>query len=160
MNNAPHTDSPDYIRRILIVKLSSIGDVIHTLPCLAAIEKRLPFARVDWVVEDVAANLLDGHPQLFHLYTIPKKRWRSSGMSIFASEIIPFFRELRQQHYDVAIDFQGLTKSGLVSYFSGAKRRIGFKGEDSKEINALFMTERVKPPKAAAVSKLLTKPLT
>lgn len=137
------SSSPDSLN-LLIVKLSSVGDVIHTLPCLQALRTHFPHAQIDWLAEDVSANLLQGHPQIDRLFEIPKKQIRTSPFTSFFSSIKPLVKTLRSRRYDLVIDFQGLTKSGIAAWLSGAKRRIGFKGKDSRELNALFMTERVR----------------
>lgn len=127
---------------ILIVKLSAVGDVVHTLPALHALRVHFPRARIGWVAHPGPAALLEEHPELDFLFKLPRPRsWR---------EALHALRELRTVihragPWDVAIDFQGLTKSGLVTWLSGAKRRIGFAGAASREINALFLNERVRP---------------
>ncbi len=134
---------------ILIIRLSAIGDVIHTLPALAALRRALPRARIGWVVEDLSAPLLEGHPQIDRLYVIPKRRWRGQWSRVWRSEVVPFFRAIRADGWDAAIDFQGLTKSGLAAWASGAPVRVGFRGKDSREINCLFVNRRIYPPEEA-----------
>ncbi|MCX7044053.1 MAG: glycosyltransferase family 9 protein [Candidatus Sumerlaeota bacterium] len=131
--------------RILIVRLSALGDVIHTLPCLDALRRRFPKAHIGWVVEELSRELLDGHPQLDEVFVIPKKRWRNKFWQYFLPEIRPFYRRIRKRKFDVAIDFQGLTKSGLWAWVSGAKTRIGLGGEDCREINGWFTNIKVNP---------------
>lgn len=133
-------------KKILIVKLSSIGDVLHTIPCLMALRKNFPNAQIDWIVEELSFNLIEGHPALNNIYKIPKKRWRANFFNLFQNEISPFIKEIRSQKYDVAIDFQGLTKSGLIAYLSGAKTRIGFGDKDGREINKIFTNKKVYLP--------------
>ena len=133
-------------RSILIVRLSAIGDVLHTLPVLEALRAAFPQARIGWIVEELSAPLLDGHPALDKLYVIPKKRWRGNFWRMVGPEIRPFFRQAKADGWDVAIDVHGLTKSGLVAWASGAPLRIGHAGEDGREINKLFTNCRVPPP--------------
>lgn len=127
---------------ILIVKLSAVGDVVHTLPALHALRVHFPRARIGWVAHPGPATLLEEHPELDFLFKLPRPRsWR---------EALHAMRELRTVirragPWDIAIDFQGLTKSGLVTWLSGAKWRIGFAGAASREINALFLNERLRP---------------
>jgi len=136
--------------RILIVRLSAIGDVIHTLPALHALRQAFPAAQIGWAVEDFAAAYLQGNGELDHLHIIPKKRWRGSFFQHLKPEILPWVRELRSHHYEVAIDFQGLTKSGLVAAISGAPLRIGFGDAQGAELNKLFTTKKITPKLAAA----------
>jgi len=135
----------DAPRSVLIVRLSAIGDVVHALPVLDALRRALPKARIGWIVEELSAPLLENHPQLDRLYVIPKKRWKADFRGMFAKEIQPFFAAVKADGWDAAIDLQGLTKSGLVSWASGAPRRVGFAGESSREINALFANRRIAP---------------
>ncbi|MBI5154947.1 glycosyltransferase family 9 protein [Candidatus Poribacteria bacterium] len=136
-------------RSVLIVRLSAIGDVIHALPVLDALRRTLPDARLGWIVEELSAPLLESHPQLDRLYVIPKKRWRANFWRLFSSEIRPFFRAVREDGWDAAVDLQGLTKSGLVAWASGARVRAGFAGKESREINRLFTHRRTFPPAEA-----------
>ena len=131
--------------KILIVRLSAIGDVVHTLPSLNALRITFPDARIDWLVEETSAPLLKGHPQLDSLFVF-QKNWRKHFARHLFSQIISFFKKLRSQRYDWAIDFQGLTKSGLAAYASGARRVIGFGDKDGRELNKLFTNVKVRPP--------------
>ncbi len=138
---------PTRPRNILIVRLSAIGDVIHTLPCLNALREAFPKAHIGWLVEELSAPLLRGHPQIDELFVIPKKKWRAHPIrSFFNGEKPAFYRRLRQTKWDAAVDFQGLTKSGLPLRVSGARLRIGFGDEDGRELNKLFTNRRIVPP--------------
>ena len=132
---------------ILIVRLSSIGDVVHTLPVLSSLRHTFLKDKIGWIVEDLSAPLLEDHPMIDHLFVIPKKRWRGKFFKYLFSEIIPFYKNLRNTHWDVAIDLQGLSKSGITTFLSGAKLRIGFGGEESREINRFFINKQFTPPK-------------
>ena len=102
---------------ILIVKLSSMGDVIHTLPAARAIRRANPDARLGWAVQSRHAGILDGQPWLDEII-----RWDRPGWRNFRR----FVGRLRDGRWDVAIDFQGLFRSGLIARLSGAPRRIGY----------------------------------
>jgi lipopolysaccharide heptosyltransferase I len=118
--------------RILIVKLSSMGDVVHTLPAAQALRARFPDAHLGWVVEQQHAELLRGQPFLDSVHVWTGRNVRS---------IIGLVRELRKTRWDVAIDFQGLLRSAVVAWASGARRRIGY--VPVKELAHLFYTECV-----------------
>lgn len=120
--------------RILIVKLGSIGDVVHTLPALAAIGRALPRASLSWVVEKRAAEILRDNPLLKSLIEVDTKalrRWPSSGETLRAPR--QQLRRLRASSFDSAIDFQGLLKSATIARLSGAKRIYGFARPDLRE---------------------------
>ncbi len=128
---------------ILIIKMSSLGDVIHCLPSLAAIRKGFPEATIDWLVEKQNAEIIKGHPYIDRLIILNKKEWikRSWLKGGVYHEILRFIKDLRVREYDLIIDFQGLFKSGLVMWLSRGKRKIGF--ERVREKAGLFYTEKV-----------------
>lgn len=131
---------------ILFIKLSAIGDVVQTLPALEAIKKAYPAGRITWVVEEAAAGILEGHPFIDRLLVSRRKAWirmLGSPRSVVKGlgGILLFFHELRRTDYDIAIDFQGLFKSGIVMGFARAKRKIGFDG--TREFSYLFLNERL-----------------
>jgi heptosyltransferase-1 len=115
------------LKRILIVKLGSIGDVVHTLPALAALKTAFPECQVDWLVERKSSIILRNNPLLHQVIEVDTQRWRESWANPGVwGAIRDRFSYLRHQHYDLAMDFQGLWKSAAFSYFSGARRVIGF----------------------------------
>ena len=131
---------------ILFIKLSAIGDVVQTLPALEAIKRTYPDSDITWVVEETAAGILDGHPLISRLLISRRKAWTrmlKNPFSFFQSlgNIIRFFRELRDTHYDIAIDFQGLLKSGILIGLARARRKIGF--DRTRELSYLFLNERL-----------------
>lgn len=131
--------------RILIVRLSAFGDVIHVLPALGALRKALPDAFIGWIVEDRVAGLLEGHPEIDALHVIPRSDWKKERLKTLTGPMRALAGELRVTGYDTAIDFQGLTKSAIWTRVCGAKRRIGYKGEDARELSALSYNVRVSP---------------
>lgn len=113
--------------RILIVKLGSIGDIVHTLPSLGAIRRALPRAEISWAVESRAAEILRDNPALNRLIVVDTKvlrRWPVSGETLLATR--QQLRRLRASPFDLSIDFQGLLKSAVIARLSGAPRRFGF----------------------------------
>lgn len=103
--------------RVLIVKLSSLGDVIHTLPALTALRRHWPDAHLTWLVEPAAAELLDGHPALNRVLILPRPAWRNLwrwGQGRDAARALrDFLQRLRDTPYDLILDFQGLAKSAV-----------------------------------------------
>lgn len=115
------------LMKILFVKLSSIGDVVHALPALAAVRRALPRAEIAWVVERRSAEILRDNPLVNTLIEVDTKglrRWPVSGETLPATR--RQLRRLRASPFDLAIDFQGLLKSALIARLSGAPRRVGF----------------------------------
>lgn len=120
-------------RRILIVKLSAIGDVLHATPVVAALRLTFPDAHLGWVVHSHCAPVLVGNPHLSVLH-----RWPRKGLF---QTLGPVVRELRAERYDTVVDLQGLFKSGLAARLSGAKRRIG--PLEAREMAGVFYTQKV-----------------
>ena len=102
---------------ILLVKTSSLGDVIHNLPVASDIRAAFPDSRIDWVVEEAFAAVPRLHPAVGHVLPVAIRRWRRSVLaSATRAEIGRFVRELRGRTYDAVVDTQGLLKSALVSF--------------------------------------------
>jgi lipopolysaccharide heptosyltransferase I len=120
--------------RILIVKLGSIGDIVHTLPAVAAIRKAMPHAEISWVVERRSAEILRDNPLLDRLIEVDTKALRRglmSGETLRAPR--QQLRRLRASAFDLALDFQGLLKSATIARLSGARRIFGFSREGLRE---------------------------
>jgi heptosyltransferase I len=135
--------------KILIVKLSSIGDIVHTLPTLAAIRKALPDAEISWAVEKSSAEILRGNRLINNLIEIDTRSLRGGkiieNILLDASKQV---RELRKFKYDVALDFQGLLKSTGIAKLSKAKRTYGFDKANLREPSSRFLlTETIEIPK-------------
>lgn len=118
------------LNRILIVKLSSFGDVVQTLPLLHLIRQAFPNATIGWAVQKAFAPLIDGHPLIDNIHILPAKK---------LSPCLALGKELQAVGYDVVLDAQGLFVSGLVAYLSKAPRRIGYNWR--REANHLFLTD-------------------
>ena len=132
-----------------MVKLGSIGDIVHTLPVLAAVRKALPDAQISWVVEEKTAEILRGNRLIDNLIEVDTHSLRGGRvveeMLLDASKQI---RGLRSFTFDVAIDFQGLWKSALIGKLSGAPRRWGFAREGLREPACrILLTDTVETPK-------------
>jgi lipopolysaccharide heptosyltransferase I len=135
--------------RILIVRLSALGDIVHTLPLLAALRERWPEATLGWLAEPGGAPLLEGHPLLDRLHVVPRRAWRENKWRALRGPYLDLLAELRAMRYDVAIEAQGLLKSALWGRLAGIPRRIGFAGPEAREGTGLLATDRVRPPAAA-----------
>ncbi len=133
---------------ILIVKLSAIGDVIHTLPALNAIRRHFPHAQITWLVEEAAAGLLEGHPALDRVLVSRRKYWlrglRGPERCQHLSEMAAFIKNLRDTRYDMILDFQASLKGGVLIALARGVRKIGFgKGLEHQEHSHLFLNEKV-----------------
>ena len=121
--------------RILLVRLTALGDVIHGLPVASALRKQFPEATIAWAVEGRGAELIEGHPDLDQVIRLPRHWWKS------LSAIRTLRRELLEQRFDVTVDLQCLTKSALVAWLSGAPRRLGVAGSDGRELSKWWNNE-------------------
>ncbi len=130
--------------RILIVRLSAIGDVVHATPVLCALRKQFSTAHIAWVVEGRAGDLLEGHRALDELIRIPR-RWLKSPAVVWDLR-----RRLRRGRFDIAIDVQGLSKSAIAAWLSGARRRIGFAPPDGRELSG-WLNNVLVPPESTHV---------
>ena len=136
-------------QRFLVLRLGAVGDVVRTLPVVKALKDYYPSSHISWVVEEPSEALLASQPEIDEVILFPRKKWtrgiRSAGkMFTTIGEVLGFARDLQRRKFDTALDFHGILKSGLISFFSGASRRIGFDRESSKEGNFLFSNVRVK----------------
>ena len=133
---------------ILIVKLSAIGDVIHTLPVLNALRKYYPDANITWLVEESAADLVIGHEALDRVMVSKRKQWikqlKTPLWKTAVSEIFRFIRDLRDTRYDLILDLQSLLKSGVMVALAKGGRKVGFgPGMEHQEYSYCFLNKRV-----------------
>ncbi len=133
--------------RILIVRLSAIGDIVMASPLIKAARRRYPNAHIAWLVQPEVADLLRANPDLDELIEWPRDRWRQLWQQRqwrrLWREIGRFKAELWGREFDVTVDAQGLLKSGVLTWLSGARERIGL---GSKEGSGLLMTRVVPKP--------------
>src|SRR6185503_8453806 len=144
--------------RVLIVKLGSIGDIVHTLPALAALREGFPEAEISWVVERNLSEILRDNPILDRLIEVDTKALRRglmSGETLRAPR--QQLRRLRASAFDLALDFQGLLKSASIARLSGARRVFGYSREGLREpASALLLSKRIHVPKHThVISKAL-----
>jgi len=132
-------------QRILLVKLSSIGDVVHSLPVLAAARRRYPQAHIAWAVGPAAADLVAGSPHLNETLVVGATHGEEAAVRAVPSLSSPWRlrKALRERRFDLALDMQGLLKTALIAYLSGARDRIGFR--NLQEGAFLFNNRRMVP---------------
>ena len=126
--------------RALIIKPSSLGDIIHSLPFLAAFKKRYPSSCVHWAVFRGLEGILEGHPLIEKLIVIDKGRFKNP--LTFPARALSLRSELKKHSYDIAVDLQGLLRSGLIAALSSAPIRAGF--SDAREGSPFFYTHSVR----------------
>jgi lipopolysaccharide heptosyltransferase II len=114
-------------RRIVLIKPSALGDIVHALPVLSALRRRFPQAHISWLVNRAYEPLLQGHPDLDATLAFDRGAARGGWLSA-AATFTRFFRALRAGRFDLAIDLQGLLRSGVMTWATGAARRVGLTG--------------------------------
>ncbi|MDP8256602.1 MAG: glycosyltransferase family 9 protein [Candidatus Alcyoniella australis] len=145
--------------RILIVKLGAVGDCVHTLYALHALRRSFPTAHIGWVVEGKSAKVVVGHPDLDQVHVFNRVGFmsdlRALGLRKAYGKLLSTVGPLREQPYDIAIDFQTLLKSGIFSLASNAPLRIGFDKwrEGSRLFNNVLVTPQ--PDDLHAVQKYM-----
>lgn len=129
-------------KKILIVKPSALGDIVHSLPFLNAVSKKFPDAKIDWVVARGLDPVLNNHPMINKLWIIDKGNWKKlSQIKTTVKELKQLAADLKNEKYDLAIDLQGLMRSGLITKMTGSKYRVGYK--EAREGASVFYTHKV-----------------
>lgn len=131
--------------RILIIRPSALGDVCRSVPVLASLRRAYPQAKIDWLVQDAFAPAIAAHPALSEVVPFPRKelaRWYAPSTT---PAVRKFLAGLADHKYDIAIDCQGLLRSGLFALATRAHRRIGF--DNAQELGWLGLTERIHAPR-------------
>ena len=131
--------------RILMVRLSSIGDLVHTLPALSALRRRFPDATIDWLVETRHRDVLLSNPEVSELVEVDTLGWRRRLFSPRTwKEIAASIREIRKRDYDVVLDLQGTIKSSVAARLAKSERHVGFATSALKEKAAsLLYSEKI-----------------
>ncbi len=134
--------------RFLLVRLGSLGDIVHALPAASALRDRFPDAQIDWLVEAKWRRLLEGNPDVNEVITLDRGSLGAIGKTASL---------LRGKNFTCAIDFQGLYKSSLAAFASRAPERIGFRSSYAREgLASMFYTETFNPVGAHKVDHNLT----
>jgi lipopolysaccharide heptosyltransferase I len=138
---------PVGIRSLLLMRLSAIGDVVNTLPAVSAVRMAFPRARIGYLVEDKARDLVLGHPDLDETIVFPRARWTSRALRPATwFEVRSYVRSLRAGRFDALVDFQGNLKGGIHAALSGIPLRIGFARGHCREGSERFTNVHVAPP--------------
>lgn len=131
--------------RVLIVKVSALGDIVHALPVLDYLHQVTPGIEIDWIVEEGNREVLEGHPLISEVHVVKTRTWRKALLSRQTwREMSLVRRKLQDARYDIVFDLQGNFKSGLITWLSGCGRRYGFDRVDVREpLNLLFTNNHV-----------------
>lgn len=134
--------------KILIVKTSSLGDIIQSFPVIDDLKFHIPDVEIDWVVEAPFADLVKAHPFIRSIHSIQSKNWRRSFFSKKTwKELSSFRKNLQTTAYDLVIDLQGNTKSAVVTYCAQSRYKVGFSKATVPEWpNLLATNQRFNPP--------------
>ena len=148
--------------KILLVRVSSLGDVLHNLPMVADLLRQYPQATIDWVVEESYVSLVRLNPHVRKIVPFALRRWRKSlGSAATRAEIAAFWRTLRAERYDLVFDTQGLLKTGIImgaARLNRGGRKIGLgngsEGSGYEGVSRLFHTDSIKlDPRTHAVAR-------
>ena len=131
--------------RILLVKPSSLGDVIHALPVLRGLRHRFPSAKIDWLIGSAFASLLEGNADVNDRILFDRTKFSRVGLRLVPTrDFLRLIGDLRRREYELVIDLQGLFRSGFLSWVTGAPVRIGF--ADAREGAPIFYTHKISTP--------------
>ncbi len=130
-------------QKILIIKLSALGDVVHTLPIPRTLRQEYPDAFIAWMIEERYQDLLYNNPDIDEVIPVRTKTWRKNLNKETLNEVLQTIKNLRQKKFDVVFDLHGLLKSGVIAMLSGAPVKVGFHRKNCKEkISALFTNKK------------------
>ena len=128
--------------KILIIKPSSLGDVIHSLPFLKSLKNTLPESHIEWIISKDLKDILEGNPLINKLVVFNKDAWRGlRNFPEFVRDIRSLIKTLKSGHYDMVIDLQGLLRSGLMTFFSSSPLKIGF--QQARECSTIFYNKKI-----------------
>ena len=130
-------------KKFLIIKLSSLGDVVHALPTAHTLRREYPEAFIAWVIEERYQELLHDNPDIDEVIPILTKFCRKNLNWETLKEILQKIKSLRKHKFDTAFDFHGLIKSALIAMLSGARIKVGFHRKNCKEkISSVFTNKK------------------
>ena len=135
------------VEKILVTRLSAIGDVIHALPVAYALRKKYPEAQIDWLVEQKAFPLVELNPYIDNVILLPRKQWRemlSENVIRTIKSFFAFFRDMKRRNYDINLDLHGLFKSSLSGFLTKPGLRMG--PADGRELSTLFYQAKIDIP--------------
>jgi len=141
--------------KILIIKTSSLGDIIQAFPIINFLKELDPEASIDWIVEREGRDLVERHPLIDSAIVVATRKWRKQPFSIETRKEVRIFKNrLQCEEYDVVFDLQGNIKSGWLTLLSRSKAKVGFGWSSVPEWPNLFFTgKKFNPPKGASIQR-------
>lgn len=138
-------------QKILVLRLSAVGDILRTLPAVKAIKRNFPHSSIAWITEEPAEALLKSQPEIDRVILFPRRRWARgmrSPKNLWGTfvEMVRFVKGLRREGYEVCLDFHGSLKSGLLAFLSRSPYRVGYDRRSVREGNFLFSNVKVALP--------------
>ena len=130
-------------KKILIIKLSSLGDVVHTLPVSRTLRQEYPKSYIAWIIEERYQELLYKNPDIDEVIPISTKAWRKNWNRKTLGEILRTIKKIRSEKFDAVFDLHGLIKTGVIAMLSGARIKVGFHKDNCKEkISSIFTNKK------------------
>ena len=137
----------DKADKILIIRLSAIGDIVHSLPTAYAIRQKYPNAQIDWLVEERFYSLVKLNPYIDNVVILPRQKWSELLKNDFlegVKSIWKFIKKMRKRKYDISLDLQGLFKSSFAGFLFKPNLRMG--PSDGRELSQLFYQAKIDTP--------------
>lgn len=142
-------------QRILIIRLSSIGDVLHATPVAKALKEAYPTCHITWIVSNISASLLKNNPYIDQVHVWSREEFEQAAGKCQIGTLRKLWHQLKtfykENHFDIVLDIHGLFLTGVIAAYSKAPRRIGM--ANTRELNRFFMTEQAPPTSSTHVIK-------
>lgn len=135
-------------KAIAIIRLSALGDIIHALPVANILRREYPGSKISWIVDTRYQEILEGNPDIDEIIPIDTRRWKGgiAGIGVFLRDIRDLSKKLSQGRFSLALDLQGLIKSGIFTAMTRASKRVGFDRANCREsLNTFFTDTHVTP---------------
>ncbi|GAB5046023.1 lipopolysaccharide heptosyltransferase I [Thermodesulfovibrio sp. TK110] len=129
-------------KKLLIVKPSSLGDIVHSLAFLNTVKENFKDIKIHWIVSKEFEELLTEHPLIDKVITVDKNKWKDlKNIALTFKEFQNLRRVLKNENYDITVDLQGLLRSGIITWLSNASIRAGFK--EARELSHIFYNKKI-----------------
>ncbi|MGB9710949.1 MAG: lipopolysaccharide heptosyltransferase I [Thermodesulfovibrio sp.] len=130
------------VKKLLLVKPSSLGDIVHSLAFLNAVKENFPDIKIHWIVSKEFEELLTEHPLIDKVITVDKNRWKDiKNIALTVKEFQSLREKLKNEKYDITVDLQGLFRSGFITWLSASPVRAGFK--EAREFSSCFYNKKI-----------------